>query len=137
MFENCQHILNNCQNPREYNSFVEEFLIDIRATIAAMEDVCPIVKQKSLKVCPVLTHDENSDKNRTKIIMISILVKKTDESDYKEYNIKISGNKDSTRETKIDTKVDTEAAHKVTEVNLTTLSISMKDIQENSDTTRS
>ena len=54
MFENCQLILKNCQHPREYNSFVEEFLIDIRATIAAMEDACPIAKHKSLKDCPVL-----------------------------------------------------------------------------------
>ena len=83
-----------------------------------MEDVCPISKHKSLKDCPVLTHDENSDKKRRKIIVISILVKKMYESDYKESNIKLSSNKDITRETKIDTKVETEAAHKVTEENL-------------------
>ena len=115
MFENCQLILKNCQHPREYNSFVEEFLIDIRATIAAMEDDCPIAKHKSLKDCPVLTQDENSDKNRTKIIVISILVNKIE---------------DITRKTKIDTKVETEAAHKVTAENLTPLSILMKEIKE-------
>ena len=133
MFEKCQLILKNCQHPREYNSFVEEFLIDIIATIAAIEDVCPIAKRKSIKDCPVLTGDANSDKNRTKLIVISTLVKEIVESDYKETNIKLSSNKDIIRETRIDTKADTivetKAAFKVTEGKFTPLPTLMKKIK--------
>ena len=58
MFETCPGILESCHHPREYKSFVEEFLIDIRATVAAMEAVCPVAKHKSLKDCPVLRDNE-------------------------------------------------------------------------------
>ena len=51
MFEKCPKALKECQHPKDYKSFVEEFLIDIKATIAAMEDVCPKAKKKSLKDC--------------------------------------------------------------------------------------
>ena len=70
MFDNCQLILKNCQHPREFNSFVEEFLIDIRATVAAMEDVCPIAKHKSLKDCSVLS----DNKDHVSLITFPILV---------------------------------------------------------------
>ena len=131
MFGNCRLILKNCQHPREYKSFVEEFLIDIRATIAAMEDVCPIAKHKSLKDCPVLTGDEKSDKNRSELIVFSTLVKEIYESDFEKSNIKLSSNKDTNKiDTKADTKVETEAAHKVTDDNLTPLPMLMKEIKE-------
>jgi hypothetical protein len=78
MFENCQLILKNCQHPREFNSFVEDFRIDIRATIAAMEDVCPIAKHKSLKDCPVLS--ENKD--HVSLITFPILVNEMEEVDF-------------------------------------------------------
>ena len=130
MFENCQLIVKNCQHPREYNSFADEFLIDIRATIAAMEDVCPIAKHKSLKDCPVLT-GEDSDKNRSKLKVISTLVKEIVESDYKESNIKLSSNKDITKiVTKAEIKVETKTMQTVTEAHLTPLPMLMKDIQE-------
>ena len=53
MSEKCPQNVRKCQKSKEYKRFVEEFLIDIRATIAAMEEVCPVAKKKSLKSCPV------------------------------------------------------------------------------------
>ena len=48
MFEKCPKILRECLSEREYKNFVDEFLIDIRATVIAMEDVCPIAKKNTL-----------------------------------------------------------------------------------------
>ena len=48
MFEKCPKILRECLTEREYKNFVNEFLIDIRATVIAMEDVCPIAKKNTL-----------------------------------------------------------------------------------------
>ena len=48
MFEKCPRILRDCLSKREYKNFVDEFLIDIRATVIAMEDVCPIAKKNTL-----------------------------------------------------------------------------------------
>ena len=81
MFDNCQLILKNCQHPREYNSFVQEFLIDIRATVAAMEDVCPIAKHKSLKDCPVLSDHDNSKTSQLSFKTFSTLVNEMKEED--------------------------------------------------------
>ena len=53
MFETCPTKVKECQQPAEYESFEEEFLIDIKATIAAMEEACPVAQTKSLKSCPV------------------------------------------------------------------------------------
>ena len=53
MSEKCPEKVAECQQPKEYARFGEEFLIDIRATIAAMEEVCPVAQKKSLKMCPV------------------------------------------------------------------------------------
>ena len=47
--------MKKCQQPKEYATFEKEFLLDIEATIAAMEDVCPVAENKSLKSCPVFT----------------------------------------------------------------------------------
>jgi hypothetical protein len=55
MFEKCPEKVKKCQQPKEYDSFEKEFLLDIEATIAAMEDVCPVAKKTSLKSCPVFT----------------------------------------------------------------------------------
>ena len=49
----CPEKVKECQKANEYKRFGEEFLIDIRATIAAMEVVCPVAQKKSLKSCPV------------------------------------------------------------------------------------
>ena len=48
MFEKCPRILRECLTEREYKNFVDEFLIDIRATVIAMEDICPIAKKNTL-----------------------------------------------------------------------------------------
>ena len=48
MFEKCPRIVRDCLTKREYKNFVDEFLIDIRATVIAMEDVCPIAKKNTL-----------------------------------------------------------------------------------------
>ena len=48
MFEKCPRIVSGCLTEKEYKHFVDEFLIDIRATVIAMEDVCPIAKKSSL-----------------------------------------------------------------------------------------
>ena len=48
MFEKCPKILRECLTEREYKNFVDEFLIDIRATVIAMEGVCPIAKENTL-----------------------------------------------------------------------------------------
>ena len=53
MFERCPGKVKECQQPAEYERFEEEFLTDIKATIAAMEEVCPVAQKKSLKTCPV------------------------------------------------------------------------------------
>ena len=51
MFEKCPKILRECLTEREYKTFIDEFLIDIRATVIAMEDVCPIAKKNTLGEC--------------------------------------------------------------------------------------
>lgn len=48
MFEKCPRILRECLTEREFKNFVDEFLIDIRATVIAMEDICPIAKKNTL-----------------------------------------------------------------------------------------
>ena len=48
MFEKCPRIVSGCLTEKEYKHFVDEFLIDIRATVIAMEDVCPIAKKSTL-----------------------------------------------------------------------------------------
>ena len=48
MFEKCPRILSECLTEKEYKHFVDEFLVDIRATVIAMEEVCPIAKKSSL-----------------------------------------------------------------------------------------
>ena len=53
MFETCPGKVKECQQSEEYESFEAEFLIDIKATIAAMEEACPVAQTKSLKSCPV------------------------------------------------------------------------------------
>ena len=53
MFETCPGKVNKCQQSEEYESFEAEFLIDIKATIPAMEEACPLAQMKSLKSCPV------------------------------------------------------------------------------------
>ena len=52
MFEKCPRIVSGCLNEKEYKHFVDEFLVDIRATVIAMEDVCPIAKKSSLGQYP-------------------------------------------------------------------------------------
>ena len=42
MFDKCPEKVKKCQQPKEYASFEKEFLLDIEATIAAMDDVCPV-----------------------------------------------------------------------------------------------
>ena len=79
MFENCPNILKNCQDPREYESFVEEFMIDIKVTIASIEAACPIAKHKSLKDCPVVRGDDHHGPNEvTKKIPLSTIVRDLD-----------------------------------------------------------
>ena len=55
MFDKCPEKVKKCQQPKEYSNFEKEFLLDIEATIAAIEDVCPVAKMKSLKSCLVFT----------------------------------------------------------------------------------
>ena len=63
MFDKCPEKVKKCQQPKEYASFEKEFLLDIKATIAATEDVCPVAKKKSLKSCPVFTIHNMSSMN--------------------------------------------------------------------------
>ena len=63
MFDKCPEKVKKCQQPKEYASFGKEFLLDIEATILAMEDVCPVAKNKSLKSCPVFTTNDMSHMN--------------------------------------------------------------------------
>ena len=53
MVEKCPQKVSSCQGIGEYNRFEEEFVTDMFATVAAMEQVCPIEKRKSLQSCPV------------------------------------------------------------------------------------
>ena len=106
MFVECPEILKNCQPPKEYQSFVDEFLIDIRATIATMEDVCPIAKDKSLKDCPVFSGNENPDLNYVHLISLSniTMVNQIEEADNKSDN-KVERNADSKAYNKADSKL--------------------------------
>ena len=48
MFDKCPEKVKKCQQAKEYTTFEKEFLLDIKATVEAMEDVCPVAKKKSL-----------------------------------------------------------------------------------------
>ena len=66
MFEKCPKILRECLTEKEYTNFIDEFLIDIRATVIAMEDVCPIAKKNTLGECLSSFVVKRKSKHKTK-----------------------------------------------------------------------
>ena len=72
--------------------------MDIRATIAAMEDVCPIAKHKSLKDCPVLSEKDKSNKDHANLITFPTLVNEMQEVDSEVLRISQTKNSTNTRD---------------------------------------
>jgi hypothetical protein len=81
MFDKCPEKVKKCQQYEEYASFEKEFLLDIKATIVAMEDVCPVTKKKSLKSCPLFTKHNMSSKNYGNINSLTNLAAFTNTED--------------------------------------------------------